>query len=261
MLEIVELGDVTRLVMSSRVGRAVGYDSSAYFVRGVLVDAGPPCAMPALSRWLDATPVSGALLTHHHEDHAGNAAELLRRGLPLGASTGTLRALGDGEHARLYRRLTWGRMPPLDAAPLPFQPDGLVLLPAPGHAPDHHVVWDAERETIFGGDLYLGRRVRVAHTGEQPRTLVRTLRSIAALAPGRLFDAHRGPVADPVAALIAKAEWIEETIAAIERRAAAGWSERAIARAVLGREPLEYYVSAGEMSHVRFVRAVLDDRG
>lgn len=250
-------GDVTRLVMTSRTSRAVGYGASAYLVRGVLVDTGPPSARRALARWLDETPVHGALLTHHHEDHAGNVAELIRRGLPVAAAPATLQALCESERPRLYRRLTWGRMAPLARTPASFAPAGLTLLPAPGHAPDHHVVWDAECATLFGGDLYLGRRVRVAHPGERPRQLVRTLRELAALAPRRLFDAHRGLVPDPVRALLAKAEWMEETAGAIARLAAAGWSVRAIARAVLGREPMEYYVSLGEMSHARFVRAVL----
>ena len=37
--------------------------------------------------------------------------------------------------------------------------------------------WDAERETVFGGDLFLGVRVRVAHPGEDPRQLARSVRA------------------------------------------------------------------------------------
>lgn len=137
-----------------------------------------------------------------------------------------------------------------------FESDALRLVPTPGHAPDHHIVWDAERETIFGGDLFLGVKVRAAHHDERPRQLARSLRATAALRPRRYFDAHRGPVRDPVAALVAKADWLEQTIAAIERRIAQGWSDRAIARDVLGREDLAYYVSRGAMSRITFVAQV-----
>ncbi len=137
-----------------------------------------------------------------------------------------------------------------------FVSDTLRLVPTPGHASDHHIVWDAERETIFGGDLFLGVKVRAAHDDERPRELARSLRATAALRPRRYFDAHRGPVRNPVSALGAKADWLEETIAAIEQRIGQGWSDRAIAREILGREDLAYYVSRGGMSRVTFVAQV-----
>jgi hypothetical protein len=118
------------------------------------------------------------------------------------------------------------------------------------------VVWDAERETLFAGDLFLGVKVRALHRHEDPRLTARSVRAAAALAPKCMFDSHRGLVPDPVAALLAKADWIDSTIAAIERRLTAGWSDRAITRTVLGREDAVYYVSNGAMSKINFVRAV-----
>ena len=41
MIERTQFGDVLRLRMSSWQSRAFGYDSSAYVVRGVMIDAGP----------------------------------------------------------------------------------------------------------------------------------------------------------------------------------------------------------------------------
>ncbi|MGH7647963.1 MAG: hypothetical protein ACREND_07575, partial [Gemmatimonadaceae bacterium] len=76
----------------------------------------------------------------------------------------------------------------------------------------------------------------------------------------RYFDAHRGLVPNVVPALLAKAEWLEATIAAIEQRIAHGWSDRAIARSILGREDLAYYVSRGAMSRLAFVAQVRAER-
>ena len=77
--------DVRRLEMASAPSRAVGYTASAYLVRDVLVDTGIPATARELARFLDeraaaGAPVRGALLTHAHEDHAGNAALLAERG-------------------------------------------------------------------------------------------------------------------------------------------------------------------------------------
>ena len=181
-------------------------------------------------------------------------------GIPIGASDATVALLQVPERLALHRRVIWGNPPPLRTPIKRFSSDALRLVPTPGHAPDHHIVWDAERETIFGGDLFLGVKVRAAHSDERPRELVRSLRHAAAFRPRRFFDAHRGLVRDPVAALAAKAEWLDATIGAIEHRIAEGWSDRAIARAVLGREDLAYYVSRGAMSRVGFVARVRDER-
>ncbi|MGH7647366.1 MAG: MBL fold metallo-hydrolase, partial [Gemmatimonadaceae bacterium] len=85
-LRVVSHGDVTQIVMSTVIGRSIGYDVSAFLVRGVLIDLGFPLAARDLRRYLaDARP-DGALVTHHHEDHGGNAELVARLGVPLGAS-------------------------------------------------------------------------------------------------------------------------------------------------------------------------------
>ena len=257
MIEVIDHGDVTQLRMSSRRSRLVGFSVSAYVARGTLVDTGFPAVGAELARWLDAHPgVRGAVVTHRHEDHAGNVALLAARGMPLAMSDATRAAVRAVGPIGFYRRFTWNQMAPLPADAPAFDPAPLALLPTPGHSHDHHAVWDAERETLFGGDLFLGVRVRVAHPGEDPRRLSTSLRAAAALRPRRLFDAHRGPIANATEMLRAKADWIDVTVAAIERRLAEGWSDRAIRREVLGREEMAGYFSRGDYSRTNFVRAV-----
>jgi ribonuclease/clavin/mitogillin len=256
MIRIERHGDVTRFEMSSAAGRAIGYSASAYLVRGLLVDCGFPSAHGHVSALLARERPRGVFLTHYHEDHAGNAEQVARHGIPIAASPQTLAALRSPERIRLYRRVTWGSPPALRSAVSPLEEPGFELLAAPGHSFDHHVVWDANSGTLFGGDLYLGVKVRIAHGGEDPRVLARTLRRVAALGPTRLFDAHRGLVRDPVAALIAKADWTDETIAMVERRIETGAPDSAIVRELFGGESLPGIVSGGDYSRMNFVRAV-----
>ncbi|MFN8580568.1 MAG: MBL fold metallo-hydrolase [Gemmatimonadaceae bacterium] len=92
---------------------------------------------------------------------------------------------------RVYRR---GAPVPLVSPTETFAPDDLELRSAPGHSPDHHVVWDASTGTLFSADLFIGVRVRVAHSYENPRQIVTSLRTAgASRAPDRMFDAHRAP--------------------------------------------------------------------
>ena len=257
MIEIQRYGDVERIRLASWGSRVAGMDVSAYLVDGILIDSGFPRARDELARFLDERSVRGAMLTHYHEDHAGNAELLASRGIPLLMHPITLERLRTPAGIRAYRRIVWGSprsLPSSSTTPADLTPLRFVF--TPGHSPDHQIVWDPARETLFSGDLWLGVRARVMHSAENPYRIVESLRTAAALRPERMFDAHRGAVRDPAAALGAKISYLEETIAAIEAKIAAGWSDRAILRAVLeGDEPVAV-ASRGEYSRMNFVRAV-----
>jgi ribonuclease/clavin/mitogillin len=257
MLAIEPYGDVTRLRMSTPITRALGYESSAYFTRGVLVDTGFPAAGLDLARWLDSTTPAGVVLTHHHEDHAGNLELLARGGVPVAAADATLRAVREMGPLGLYRRICWGTPPALRTSVKRFDPEGLRLVPTPGHTPDHHVVWDAERETLFSGDLFLSVKLRLAQDREDVCGIVQSLRTVIALAPKRMFCAHRGLVVDPLGTLRAKADWMEGLIAEAGKLHAAGMSEASITRKLLGREGATIWFSRGKLSKRNLIRSAL----
>ena len=251
--------EVLRLRARSWQGQLAGYEVSAYVMRGVMVDTGPPHARSAVLRAVRELAPRGVVITHCHEDHAGNAAELAAMGVPLLMDAACERELRAPQPIGLYRQLVWGTPSPLVAPLRAFDPSPLSVLPLPGHTDEHLVLWDAERRILAGGDLYLGVKVRVAHHGESPRRLVASLRAAAALEPRLLLDAHRGAVHDPVPLLHAKLSWIEQTIGEITELAARGLPEQEITRRVLGREELVGVVSRGEYSKREYVRAVLRD--
>lgn len=261
MIRLETHGDVTRIHISSAISHAMGYSVSAYLVRGALIDVGFPGAARELASALDQLRPQGVLLTHHHEDHAGNVELVARGGLPIAAAPSTIQALRAHKEIGLYRRLVWGRRTPFTSPVEPYASDTLSLVPTPGHSHDHHVVWDRETGTLFAGDLFLGVKVRMAHHDENPRQLVESLRQACRLSPERMFDGHRGLVPDASEKLAAKASWLEETIGRIERRIDEGWDDRAITRDVLGREETEYYVSLADLSRINLVRQVRLTRG
>jgi glyoxylase-like metal-dependent hydrolase (beta-lactamase superfamily II) len=256
MIRLESHGDVTRIHMYSAVSHAMGYSVSAYLVRGALIDVGFPGVAREVASALDQLRPEGVLLTHHHEDHAGNVELVARGGLPIAAAPSTIEALRAHGDIGSYRRLVWGRRTPFTSPMAQYASDSLSLVATPGHSHDHHIVWDRETGTLFAGDLFLGVKVRMAHHDENPRQLVESLRAAARLSPDRMFDGHRGLVPQAKEKLAAKASWLAETIERIERRIVEGWSDRAITRDVLGREEAEYYVSLADLSRINLVRQV-----
>ena len=158
MLRIEQHGDVTRLHFASVRSRLVGYSVSAYLVRGVLVDTGFPAVREDVAAVLESRRPRGVIVTHHHEDHAGNIELVASRGIPIAASAATIDAVRDPATMRVgvYRRYTWGTMTALRSSVVPFGAAPLAMVPAPGHSVDHHIVWDADQRTLFSGDLFLG---------------------------------------------------------------------------------------------------------
>lgn len=257
--EEIERG-VVRFRCSSRLSAAVGYEVSAYVIDGVLIDTGFPRIGSALLPLLAREDIRGVVVTHWHEDHAGNVAALAARGIPVLMHPETEATLRERPGILPYRSVIWGRSGRLEQKAPSFDPSPLEILQTPGHAHDHLVVWDPSRRIVASGDLFLGVKVRVAHVHESPRALVQSLRLVAALEPRLLLDAHRGPVPDASSVLRAKADWLEETLAEIYRLADRGLRPRSIARELLGREELVGIASGGEYSKRALVSAALHER-
>jgi glyoxylase-like metal-dependent hydrolase (beta-lactamase superfamily II) len=255
-LRIERYEGVTRLRMQSAAGRITGYDVSAYLVRGVLVDTGFHRAASELTRALAELRPRAAIVTHWHEDHAGNVELLASRGIPLLLRDETADILRRRPPVRLYRRVVWGHPPRLRSPVVPFDAAPLEVIHTPGHSPDHQVVWDAETETVFTGDLWLGVRSRLMHETEDPYAIVESLEKVVGRNPVRMFDAHRGLIGNAVTALKARIDWLTSTIGEIEGRIEAGWGDREIVRRVLGGDEMTAVFSWGEYSVASFVRAV-----
>ncbi len=242
--------------MTSAAGRAVGIGVSVHVFRGVMIDSGFHRARDVVADAVRTLGVHGVVVTHYHEDHAGNVDMLAGLGVPMLLRRDTETALRKQGAIRMYRHAVWGTPPALAREVVPFTADGFECIHTPGHSSDHQIVFDRDTGTLFSGDLWLGVRARILHASEDPRQIVESLRIAAALNPERMFDAHRGPIDQPVRSLIAKAEWMANTIGEIERAVAAGASDTQIVKDVLGGEEFAALISGGEYARANFVRTV-----
>lgn len=254
--------DVQGLRLRTVRSRSAGMAVYVYRAGPWLIDAGFAHARRKLLRWDGLRDVEACVLTHHHEDHVGNAAGLAARGIEVVAPAKVIEWLPE-TRKRLppYRWWVWGRASVGQVGPVdgPLESAGWRLDPihTPGHAADHHVLFEPRRELLFSADLYIARRVPVARREEDAETLLGSLRRVRDLRPKVMYCAHRGRVASPTRALGEKIEWLEGFVAEVRELRRRGLRVRQIARRLLGREGVITWISGGELSKRNLVRVAL----
>ena len=228
-----------------RVGRFGGKVNTTcilWRLGDTLVDTGPPNQWRPVRLFAAERPLRRVLVTHHHEDHAGNVARLAAAGgLEVLAPAESLAALADGFPLQLYRRLIWGRPARLRAAPLPASVElsaGGALEPVllPGHSPDMTCLLDRRRRVLFSADLYVARRQRYLRADESLAGILNSLRRALDLEFDTLLCSHRGVVEDGKERLRQKLAYFDELCGRAVELADRGLDEDEITRRLLGPE-------------------------
>ncbi|HEX2712040.1 MAG TPA: MBL fold metallo-hydrolase [Candidatus Acidoferrales bacterium] len=247
------------------LGRAL-YWTGVYFVDGLLVDSGPPNLAHEVARLCRELTVRQCVTTHHHEDHTGGHG-LLREYLhitPLAHPRGVARIAQPDLHPQLYRMAAWGVPTPAHAQAVGdwletgrFQ---FRVIYTPGHAEDHIVLWEPNRQWLFSGDLYLAPRLKYLRADEDVYALLDSLRQVVALEPLVLFCQHRGRVGNATVMLrqkLGSLVELEERIKDLYRR---GLDEAQITQALPRSDLLWRLWTRGHFSKRNFVRAFLRSR-
>ena len=157
-----------------------------------------------------AIPVA-ILLTHAHADHSAAAPVLAgATGAPVLAAPGAFHPLlPDGAVARW---LNGGDSIETDAGEL-------VVIPTPGHAPDHVAFHHPPTGALFVGDAFMGEgdTTLVSPPEGDLTDYLETLDRVAALAPSVLYPAHGPPLADPAEAVARYRRHREDRIGTVVR--------------------------------------------
>jgi len=166
-----------------------------YYLDGLLIDTGQHHMQTEALAAMADLPVREILLTHHHEDHSGNAAAFQRQfGAPVRGHALAATKLAAGYRIRPYQHLVWGQAQPVRLAPL----NGIVessryrLRPVetPGHSKDHVVYFEKNEGWLFSGDLFIGERIKFFRSDEDLGAQIASLRDILRLDFEVLFCAH-----------------------------------------------------------------------
>lgn len=266
MLGCDQLGDILHYRMGRSVAGRSLLTTGVFLVDGLLVDTGPSHCAREVESILDRHVIDQVVLTHHHEDHAGNAALVARRldVDPLAhEAAGPL--LRHPEPLPLYRRLVWGPTAPCATQDLGGELETphhvFRVLDTPGHAPDHVVLHEPDRRWLFSGDLFITRRPTVMSDDTDVTTLIDSLRRLLKLPDCRMFCQHSGRHDSHQKALGDKLDWLlglqEKAVMHHEE----GRTLRETTRALGLRKSLWRFISRGEFSGENLVRELLRDAG
>ncbi|MBI9090171.1 MAG: MBL fold metallo-hydrolase [Desulfobacterium sp.] len=167
-----------------------------YLLDGLLVDTGQSHMAKYALAFLEKKTVRKIVLTHHHEDHSGNAALIsARHRAPVFAHAITAEKMKNRTPICPYQHIMWGRSTPCTIIPYPatIQTERFELTPihTPGHSRDHTVYLENNRGWLFSGDLFLGEQIKYFRRDEEMIDQIKSLKRVMGLDFDTLFCAHR----------------------------------------------------------------------
>ncbi|EGA90402.1 hypothetical protein GPDM_05226 [Planococcus donghaensis MPA1U2] len=185
-----------------------------FLVDGTLIDTGAEKMQDDLKKELAKLSFDQVVLTHHHEDHTGNAAWIQQHYPvpfyihPIGQEITDK----DGVYPD-YRQLTWGNRDAFRTQALGDRINSRTfeweVIHTPGHADDHVALFHPESGRLFTGDLFVTPKSRVVMKGESISRIKTSLRKLLTLPFKSVFCSHAGYLENGRALLEEKLNYLE----------------------------------------------------
>lgn len=241
----------------------------AFRLGGTLIDTGHAKSRRNLFAALGGRPVHTVLLTHHHEDHAGNAAAVQQAfGADVLAHTLGAEWLNRGVRVSPLGLLISGSVPKVRATAIvdgqEIVREGFRLraIHTPGHTDDHLAFHEPDRGWLFPGDLYVADRIKYFESNEEIDVQIASLRRLVALDFDALFCSHNPKVSGGKERLQRKLQLFEDFYGEVANLYRRGMNATEILAAT-GRRENRFYllVTAGHFTAVNMVKSVIRSLG
>lgn len=206
-----------------------------YLVGDTLIDCGQAHLSAEMKRFAGANPVKRLLLTHHHEDHSGNAALIAQTcdAAVLGHRI-TAQKMENIRPIMPYQHLVWGQSRAVHVTPLPpileFNRHRFLAIHTPGHSKDHTAYLETEHGWLFSGDLYLGERIKFFRSDEKIDQQIRSLKTVLQYDFDALFCGHNPVLKGGRKKLRGKLDYLEEIFGKVRLLQSEGLPEKEIVR-------------------------------
>ena len=232
-----------------------------YILDGIVIDTGQGHMRKTVIDLLGEKKLHRILLTHHHEDHSGNASAINRHhhievfGHPIAAQK-----LATDFRILPYQRFVWGRSENIRLSPLgpTVESDRYTLVPVhtPGHSKDHTVFWEETNGWLFSGDLYLGQRIKFFRSDEKIFDQIESLKKVLELDFDALFCVHNPSPQKGKLKLKQKLQFLEDIAGQVQRLKDAGMNQKAIFKQMdPGKDRWVKLMTMGNVSFVNMLRS------
>ncbi|WDP91399.1 MAG: MBL fold metallo-hydrolase [Desulfobacter sp.] len=234
-----------------------------YAMGNILMDTGQAHMGPEALNIARENGIQRIYLTHHHEDHSGNAALIFREtGAEVYGHELARKKLAAPYKILPYQKYVWGAASPVDVRPLSPGIDTclgpMVPVHTPGHSRDHTAYFLPDRGILFAGDLYLGDRIKFFRADEDLGAEVASLKKVAALDFDVLLCCHNPRREGGKAHILAKLDFLENFYGSVKELHTQGYGEKQIFSMLrLKEDRFTRMFCFGNVSMINGVRSVI----
>jgi endoribonuclease LACTB2 len=234
-----------------------------YLIGNTLIDCGQSRMADEMKTFIRGHRINRLLLTHHHEDHSGNAALIATAcGAEVMGHPITAYKMKHIHPILPYQRLVWGHAREVDVSPLPavVVSEGFRFVPlhTPGHSKDHTVYLESQNGWLFSGDLYLGDRIKFFRSDEKIDQQIRSLQTVLRNDFDTLFCGHNPVLKNGTDRLRCKLAYLEDIAGRVRLLITRGLPEREIIRRLDRRQDrFVKTVTMGNASFANMVRSAI----
>jgi glyoxylase-like metal-dependent hydrolase (beta-lactamase superfamily II) len=232
-----------------------------YVVDGLVIDTGQSNMQKVVVELLKAKKLDQILLTHHHEDHSGNAFALGNgHKIAVAAHPLTVEKMRSGFKILPYQRYVWGKADAFEATPFEsaIETDRFKFKPihTPGHSKDHTVYLEAENGWLFSGDLYLADRIKYFRADERLNDQITSLKKVLEFDFEVLFCAHNPCLENGRSRLKNKLQFLEDLYGNIHLLVQKGFPKREVIKKLdPKKDRLVRWITMGNVSFANMVRS------
>ena len=240
-----------------------------YFIDGLLIDTGQPRMRKEVLETVKDLPVKQIFVTHHHEDHSGNAPLLKAHfNCPVYAPPLCVEMMKNPPPISLAQKIFWGDRPPnrnLIVKEKVIQTPNykFELIDIPGHAADMVALYEAEQKWLFSADLYVNSYIGYFLKNESVAQQIASTKKVLTLDFDVLFCAHNPQLEQARTQLEKKLSFLENfysSVAELYDQNPQAYSPQQILKKLQLKEFwFVRLISLGQLSKLNMVRSVIRD--
>jgi glyoxylase-like metal-dependent hydrolase (beta-lactamase superfamily II) len=239
------------------------YTSSIVWrIGSTIIDTGDAFHRRAVLDFCRSQPTQNVLLTHHHEDHSGNAYHIQQQlGLGIYMHPEGIALAEYGFAMTFDRILIHGKPHRFTPLPLPtiIETETAVLhaLHTPGHAIDHVCFLDKDRGQLFTGDMYVSSITQYLYAVEDAAEMLKSLDFLLQQDFSTIICSHSAIIRNGRNKLQRKALYLHELQEKADTLYRQGQTITAITNQLLGKETIVAYATGYRFSKRNLIKSLI----